>query len=407
MGVNFNITDKRYEFTQNSKIISYVMIAIGLVAIISSFATHSHQAWSNLLVNNIYFMVIALGGLFFLAVQYAAEVGWSVGIRRVPEAMAMYLPWGAAMMAIILIGNYFAGHSSGHYLYHWWHQDLFNPESPEYDHVIAGKAGFLNMPFFIVRVAFYFIVWVGFAMYFRKLSVQQDNAPNGSELHLKMRSASYKFLVLFAVTSSLMAWDFIMSIDTHWYSTLFGWYTFSSLFVASIAVMAVIIVSLKRKGLMDHVNEHHLHNVGLFLFAFSVFWTYLWFSQFMLIWYSNIPEEVSYFMIRQDHYRVFWISTFFINFIPPLLLLMTRDAKRRPGLLLVIGALVFTGHWMDFFQMITPGTAGAEWHLGWMEIGTALGFLGLFRYVVLHHIAKASLVPRNDPFMEESLQHTF
>ncbi|MCZ2277896.1 MAG: quinol:cytochrome C oxidoreductase [Bacteroidia bacterium] len=406
MEANFNITDKRYEFTRNSKLISFVLIAIGLISVIASFATNSHQTWSNLLANDIFFLTIALGGLFFLAIQYASEVGWSIGIRRIPEAIAMYLPWGAALTILILVGNYITGQSSGHFLYHWWHYEYFNPESPEFDHVIAGKSGFLNMPFFMIRVAFYFAVWVGYAFYFRKLSVRQDNALNGTELHLKMRSASYVFLVLFAITSSLMAWDFIMSIDTHWYSTLFGWYTFSSLFVGAIAVIAVAVGILKRRGLMDHVNEHHLQNIGLFLFAFSIFWTYLWFSQFMLIWYSNIPEEVSYFMVRQDHYRIFWITTFFVNFVAPILILMTRDAKRKSMMLIVMGVLVFIGHWMDFFQMITPGVVGAEWHLGWMEIGTALGFFGLFRYVMLNEIAKSAMFPRNDPFMEESLQHT-
>lgn len=402
MGIN--ITDKRYEFSSRSRMISYVLIAVGLISVIASFATHSHQAWSNLLWNNFYFMVIALAATFFLAVQYAAEVGWSIVIRRVPEAMSMYLPWGAGLMALILIGNYIAGGSSGHYLYHWWHHDLFDAASPEYDRIIAGKSGFLNMPFFIIRVLFYFTVWVGFALYFRKMSLKQD-AEGGSGHHLKMRSAAYKFLVLFAITSSLMAWDFIMSIDTHWYSTLFGWYTFAGLFVSGMAVMAILVVSLKRKGLMDHVNEHHLHNVGLFMFAFSIFWTYLWFSQFMLIWYSNIPEEVTYFMIRQDHYRLIWIGNFFINFFTPFLLLMTRDAKRKPGLLITVGSILFVGHWIDVFQMVTPGIAGEHGHIGWIEVGTMLGFLGLFRYVVLNALSKAPVIAKNDPFLEESLQH--
>jgi len=406
MGMNFNISDKRYEFTSGSKIVSYVLIAIGIISITLSFTTHSHQAWSNLLWNNFYFMVIALAAVFFLAVQYAAEAGWSIGIRRVPEAMAMYMPYGAALMAIILIGNYIAGSGGGHYLYHWWHHDLYDPNSPEYDRIIAGKAGFLNMPFFIIRVIFYFVVWVGFALYFRKMSLKQD-IEGGSSHHLKMRSKSYVFLVLFAITSSLMAWDFIMSIDAHWYSTLFGWYTFAGLFISGISVMAIIIVILKRKGLMDHVNTHHLHNVGLFMFAFSVFWTYLWFAQFMLIWYANIPEEVTYFMVRQDHYRAIWIGNFFINFCTPIIFLMTRDAKRKSLILLVMGIILFFGHWIDVYQMVTPGVAGAHGHLGWIELGTMLGFLGLFRYVVLSQLAKAPLVAQNDPFFEESMQHSF
>ena len=156
---------------------------------------------------------------------------------------------------------------------------------------------------------------------------------------------------------------------------------------------------------MDHVSEHHLHNVGLFMFAFSVFWTYLWFSQFMLIWYANLPEEVAYFVVRQDHYRGIWIGNFFINFFTPFLLLMTRDAKRKPGLLLAVACVLFLGHWIDVFQMVTPGVAGEHGHLGLVEFGTMLGFLGLFRYVVLNQLSKAPIVAKGDPLLEESLQH--
>jgi len=400
------IPDKRYEFTARSKMISYVLIAIGVVSVAVSFSTHGHQAWSNLLWNNFYFMVIGLAAVFFLAIQYASEASWSISIRRIPEAIAMYMPWGAGLMAIILIGNYISGSGGGHYLYHWWHHELFDPKDPGYDKIIAGKAGFLNMPFFIIRVLFYFAVWVGFAMYFRRMSLKQD-LEGGPDHHLKMRSGSYKFLVLFAITSSLMAWDFIMAIDTHWYSTLFGWYTFAGLFISGISVIAIMLVVMKRKGLMDHVSEHHIHNVGLFMFAFSIFWTYLWFAQFMLIWYTNIPEEVTYFMVRQDHYQPLWIGNFFINFCVPILFLMTRDAKRKPMVLLVVGVILFFGHWIDTFQMVTPGVAGEHGHLGWIELGTMLGFLGLFRYVVLNQFAKAPVVAARDPFMEESMQHSF
>ncbi len=400
-----------YNFTSRNKTICYVLIAIGIVSIIASFATGSSQAWSNLLWNNFFFTVIALSATFFLAVQYAAEVGWSPAIKRVPEAIGAFLPYGAVLMLIILISNYFSGTHGGHFLYEWWNPELYHKTlangqpNPEYDEIISGKSGFLNLPFFFIRVILYFVIWCGFTIYFRKMSLKLDQ--DGSvDTYLKMRSASYKFLVLFAITSSLMAWDFIMSIETHWFSTLYGWYTFAGLFVSGIAMIAIITVLLKKNGYMDHVNEHHLHNIGLFLFAFSIFWTYLWFAQFMLIWYANLPEEVTYFMIRQDHYRIVWMGNFFINFFTPFLLMMTRDAKRKPTLLLSVAVIVLIGHWIDEFQKITPGIAKENWHLGWMEIGTALGFLGLFIYVVQNALSKAPLLVKNEPFLEESLHHT-
>jgi hypothetical protein len=245
--------------------------------------------------------------------------------------------------------------------------------------------------------------------------------------------------VLFAVTESLMAWDFIMSIDTHWFSTLFAWYTFAGLFITSIAALAFIVSYLKSKGYLEEVNEHHLHDIGKFMFAFSIFWTYLWFVQFMLIWYSNLPEEVTYFMLRQDHYRGLWLGSFLVNFIAPFTILMTRDAKRKPKLLMFMSVLIFIGHWMDTYIMVIPGfmvnaghhAAAAQGHvaqaangahvaaghavehgqlligtIGWMEIGTTIGFLGLFAFIVQHYLSKAPLVVKNHPLMEESLHHS-
>lgn len=400
-----------YTFTSKGKTICYVLMAIGIICIIAGFATGSNQAWSNLLWNNYYFMAIGLSATFFVAVQYAAEAGWSPAIKRVPEAIGMYLPYGAALMLIILIANYFVNQGSHHFLYEWWNPELYKKTlengqaNPEYDPILSGKSGFLNLPFFFIRIIFYFAVWIGFMRYFRRESIKLDE--DGSmDRYLRIRTNSYRFLVLFAITSSLMAWDFIMSIDAHWFSTLFGWYTFAGLWVSGVSVIGITTVLLKKRGYLEHVNEHHLHNIGLFLFAFSVFWTYLWFAQFMLIWYANLPEEVTYFMIRQDHYRYLWMGNFFINFFAPFIFMMTRDAKRKPNLLLVVCVIVFIGHWIDEFQKITPGIAHEHWHLSWLEIGTGLGFLGLFMFVVQKELTKAPLLVKNEPFMNESLQHT-
>jgi amino acid permease len=211
--------------------------------------------------------------------------------------------------------------------------------------------------------------------------------------------------VAFAVTSSTAAWDFIMSIDTHWFSTLFGWYTFAGMFISAIAVMNFILAYNVKKGNMPFITEHHLHDAGKFMFAFSIFWTYLWFAQFMLIWYANIPEEVTYFMVRFDHYRELFIANFLINFIAPFLVLMTRDAKRKLNLLMIISVVIFIGHWIDVFLMVTPGVVKEHWHIGWMEIGTTIGFLGMFMYVVQNALSKAPLLREKHPYLQESLHH--
>ncbi len=398
---------KPYEFTSKNKIIAIAMMVIGLVAVIAQFATHHHQTWGNLLMNNFYFMAMALGGTFFLALQYVAEVGWSVVIKRILEAMSQYLLFaGAIMIAIIAAG--------GHDLYHWMHHDVVDPNSPTYDAIIAGKSGYLNPVFFWIRIIAYFVIWYGFAFLVRKESLAMENDLSGAEArYMKIKRWGAAFLVLFAVTSSTAAWDLIMSIETHWFSTLFGWYTFAGMFISSICVLTFTTAYLKSKGYLPEVNEHHLHDIGKFMFAFSIFWTYLWFAQFMLIWYSNIPEEITYFELRQDHYRGIWLGAFFINFIAPFLVLMTRDAKRKLYLIMFMSIVLFIGHWLDTYIMIIPGAMiqqghGGEMvfgHIGWMEICTTIGFLGLFIYVVQHHLSKAPLVSKNHPLIEESLHH--
>ncbi|HNQ11618.1 MAG TPA: quinol:cytochrome C oxidoreductase [Bacteroidia bacterium] len=392
------ISNNSYTFTQREKLIAIVLMVIGAVSIAASFMTGSHQAWTNLLLNNFFFMAIALGATFFVAVQYAAEAGWSVGIRRVPEAMGQFLLFSGIIMIVIFLAG-------GHHLYHWTHHDLYDPASEHYDSIIDGKSGYLNTPFFVIRMVLYFVIWVWFTKVLRKHSMLED-IEGGLEHYKKNHRYGITFLVLFAITSSTSAWDFIMSIDTHWFSTLFGWYTFAGIFISALSMMALFIVYLKSRGLMTHVNEHVMHDVGKFMFAFSIFWTYLWFSQFMLIWYSNIPEEITYFQTRFEHYRVPFLALFFINFIFPFLMFMSRDAKRKAGLMTVVGVVLIFGHWLDVFIMVTPGVVGHHWHFGWMEIGTMLGFLGAFLYVTKIHLAKASLMPKQDPFMQESLHHS-
>jgi len=325
-------------------------------------------------------------------------------LKRILEAMTTFLPFAAILMLVVFFGNYVAAHNGGHYLYHWLHEELYDPASAEYDYIIAGKAGYLNLPFFTIRMLAYFAIWVGCAHMLRKYSLQED-IEGGTHNYFKAKKLAIWFLVAFAVTSSTSAWDFIMSIDTHWFSTLFGWYTFAGMFISAIAVMNFILAYLVKQGKMPFISEHHLHDAGKFMFAFSIFWTYLWFAQFMLIWYANIPEEVTYFMVRFDHYRELFIANFLINFIAPFLVLMTRDAKRKVNLLMVVSVILFIGHWIDVFLMVTPGVVKEDWHIGLIEIGTTIGFLGLFIYVVMNALSKAPLLREKHPLLQESLHH--
>ncbi len=400
-----------YEFKSRNRMIAGTMIIIGIIAIAAQFATHHEQTWANLLMNNFMFLAFGLGATFFLALQYVAEVGWSTVIKRPLEALGQIIPVAGVIMILII----FFG---GNHLYHWMDAGITDPKAANYDKIIAGKSAYLNAPFFWVRVVLYFVIWTYGAKKLRASSLLMDQG-DSTAVWKKTRRFACGFLVLFAVTESTMSWDFIMSIEPHWYSTLFGWYTFAGLFITSLVGLAFTVTYLKSKGYLQEVTEHHLHDMGKFIFAFSIFWTYLWFCQFMLIWYANLPEEVTYFMLRQDHYRGLWLGSFFINFLCPFIILMSRDAKRKARLVMGMCILLFIGHWFDTFIMVVPGAmvtashhasegAGHEMLYGqitWMEIGTTIGFLGLLIYLVQHYLSKAPLVIKNDPLMEESLHH--
>lgn len=372
-------------------------------------AEHAHhqmenKPWANLLTNNFFFLAIGLGALFFMAVQYAAQAGWTVVLLRVMEAMASWL-WIPMVIMLIIIG---AGvmHLGGNHLWHWMAEGIMDPTSENFDEIIYGKKGYLNSLFFIGRTIVYFIGWVGAAMMLRKLSLRMEN--NGAEagaIWKKMRNFSAGFLVFFAVTSSTSAWDWIMSIDTHWFSTLFGWYIFAGIFVSALTTLTLIVLYLKSKGYLPEVNGSHIQDLGKFMFAFSIFWTYLWFSQFMLIWYSNIPEEVTYYMARWGDYKGLFFTMVALNFLFPILILMSRDSKRNYGFLLTAGIFMIIGHWLDVYILIHPGTVGSHWSIGLVNFGTFLGFAGLFIYVVFSALTKAPLMPKNHPMYVESKHH--
>jgi len=357
------------------------------------------RPWSSLLVACIFFLGASLLSIFFLALQYVAEVGWSVVLKRVMMAIGTFLPYVAVILLLIFTTGAF--HLFGNHTYHWMAEGIMDPASSNYDAIIAGKEAYLNFGFFVVRALVYFAGWYWAVKKLISLSLQED-INGGIAYYNKSRKVSAIFLVFFAVTSSMMAWDWIMSIDTHWFSTLFGWYVFASMFVTALVVITMFVVHLKSKGLLENVNENHMHDLAKFTFAFSIFWTYLWFSQFMLIWYANIPEEVTYYLARFDDYKVPFFIALVLNFAVPVLMLISRDAKRIPGFVITIGSIILIGHYLDFFVMIMPGTVGNHWSLGFVEIGTFLGLAGLFIRVVTKKLASIELTPKNHPMLEES-----
>ncbi|MEC4050252.1 quinol:cytochrome C oxidoreductase [Flavobacterium sp. SUN046] len=356
-----------------------------------------NKPWAALYVACIFFLLISMGVLAFYAIQQVAQAGWSPVLFRVMQGITAYLPVASVIFFLLLIlsGMHF------NHLFAWMEEGVTDPKSAHYDAMIAGKSGYLNFAFWIARAAIFLLGWNVYRHLSRKNCLAQDDATDNT-FYKKNFKMSAAFLVFFIVSESIMAWDWIMSVDPHWFSTLFGWYVFASFFVSGITTISMVTIYLKSKGYLENVNTSHLHDLSKFMFGISVFWTYLWFSQFMLIWYSNIPEEVTYFKTRIENYNITFFGAVFLNFIFPILVLINTDFKRIAPIVVGAGVVILFGHYIDFFNMIMPATVGDQWFIGVSEIASILFFLGLFIYVVFTALTKAPLTPKRNPFIEES-----
>ena len=356
-----------------------------------------NKPWAAIYVPALFFMMISLGVLAFYAIQRASQAGWSIVLFRIMEGITSYLLPGCIFVIIILV---FSALNFNH-LFIW-----MDPEVVAHDEIIRNKVAYLNTPFFFARAIVYITGWVLYRNISRRLSLEQDNN-NDISIHKKLFRFSAGFLVFFLISESMMSWDWIMSIDPHWFSTLFGWYVFAGMFVSGITTIALITIYLKSQKYLSFVNNSHIHDLGKFMFGVSVFWAYLWFSQFMLIWYSNIPEEVTYFITRIEDYNFLFFGMVVLNLIFPLIVLMNSDFKKTNFIVILTGIIIIIGHYIDVYNMIMPSAVGDMWSFGPGEIGGFLFFLGIFIYVVFKEISKAPILAKGDPYIDESKTYQY
>jgi hypothetical protein len=390
---------------------SLALIAIGAIALILGLVTKGFSADEHerthfigtLMYNTIFWTMVCNAAMFFICALTLAMGGWEISIRRVSEAISTMVPIFGAITFVVLI---YVVASGNHHIYHWLDKDVVNA-----DPILRGKAGFLNPVFFIIWTTLIIGLWSLLGWRMRQLGREADQGPMdleaGKSFIWRATVRAAMFIVWFALTvGSTAPWLWLMSLDPHWYSTMYSWYTFASTFVSGLSLIALWVIYLKNKGYLELTTQDHLHDLGKFMFAFSIFWTYLWFAQFMLIWYANIPEETVYFKHRlQGPYKGIFYFNLIINFVCPILILMKRAAKRNYTLMTFMAVLILFGHWIDFYQMVMGSLSPDHVTLGWLDFGILSLFVGLMIFFVGRALAKQPLVAKYHPFLKESVIH--
>ena len=379
--------------SKNFKLLTYILIGIGVVSFALGFAFDAKRTWANYLLNNYYFLSIAMGAAFFGAIQYITNSGWSAAFKRIPEAMVAYIPFAGVFFLIMFFGM--------HSIFEWTHDEVLL-----HDELIQHKSPYLNVPFFFIRVIVFFAAWTIMSKILRKYSLKEDEV-GGMQYFEKSELYSKIFIFIIAITFSLFAVDMLMSLDPHWFSTLFAAKSFIAAFLHGSTIIALIVIILNRTGNIDILNRSHLHDFTRYIFMTSIVWGYFNFAEFMLIWYGNIPEETVWFVERwHGAYKILFFANIILNWAIPFFALMPRKTSRSKMFIFPVIVLLMIGQYTELYYIIWPNVVH-EAKFGLLEIGAFLGYLGIFSLVVSTWLTKASLVPKNHPYLQESLHHHF
>ncbi len=383
-----------YQVSSGVRGLFLLFAAIGVLSFLFGVSKQPQHAWASFVQNHFYFLSLGIGGLFFASVQWASSAMWSAPVRRLAESFTSYLPVAAVAFIVLCLGGL-------PHLYEWTHA-----EAVQGDPMLSGKAGYLNVSFFVIRNLIVFGAWIYFAKKMIGNSLAQDASADFAYTQKNQR-LSPAFLIVFAVTFTMMSFDLLMSIDARWFSTIYGVYCFAGLFYSTLALVCLLTLKLKCKGHLDaFVNDNHYHDLGKFMFAFTVFWAYIGFSQFMLIWYANLPEETGYYIRRLSGGWI-GVSLFLLvgKFILPFFMLLPRDAKRNPKILGAVACFMMVAQWIDMLWLVQPEFYSEGPRLNWIDLGVTLGFTGLFGFSVSRFLGRHNVVAIGDPRLIESVTH--
>lgn len=391
---NYMIGDSGFVKGLKSK--SVILAGIGAVGTaLAYFATaDKHHFMASYLLAFVYFLGISVTSVFFSALQFLVRAGWSASIRRIVEMFTGLVPWLALGFIPIAI-DILSGHSL---LYHWAHhtEEVLN------DPVLQAKSLYLDQAFFLGRLALYCGVWWFIRRVIVGNSLKQDQADDYTPTKKNMKRSA-PLVILYALTFTFAGFDLLMSVEPHWFSTMFGVYFFAGNFVSTISMLTIFTIVLYRGGyLKGFVTEEHFHDLGKLLFAFTVFWMYISFSQYFLIWYANIPEETEFF-IHRTHTSWQWIgwTLLLLHFILPFAILLQQKVKRNLNALLFVSVLTLLMHLVDMSWMVMP-VFGESLFFAWQVIPLFLLFLGLFLFTTAQQFAKHPMIAYNDPYIQES-----
>jgi len=403
--------EKKFIFSKKLKTISFVLILIGIVTGVLAFMHDGNRFWANILFSNYFFLILTLGALFWLALQYIAEAGWSAAFKKVPQSMGAYLmPAMLVMLALVFFGL--------KYVYPW-----SNPEGhiddyskyPEFKKILDIKAPYLNDTFFIIRTIIYFLVWCGTAALLRRFAKKEDaDKSQALKWFEKSRFYSKVYIFAFALTFIFAGFDYLMSLEPFWYSTLFSIKELISGLFHSSALIIIILFYLYKKGYFPFMNSSHWHDFSKYVFMGSILFAYAWYFQYMLIWFGNIPEEGEYYFLRRFHFsQNLFTLNIIINFFLPFIILLPNKLAKNPKVLVSVSFLILVGLFLDVYLSVFPplvhsfvGMEHTHPVFGLYEIGIFLGFLGIFLFVVFNKLSKEkTILPVNHPYLEESVLH--